>query len=376
MNDVTDLTDLLDGFAADAAADDAADLARAEAGLAAAEAAAAAVEDAIEAAPAAPAVPPQPSEPPTIPAAAEPGIVHTQKRALPEGRVSGGDRLPRAGQVADLSAPAEPAVPPKPATPPTAPAPELIAEDDQDDQDGQDGQDGEPEKSAVGRWWTTVKAAKVAAPAAEADTADAGQQDAPVPPKPQRPPTAGTPAKATKPAKPGDDKAGKGWKPKDPRMRFVLFNGAAAAIGYGVGASGLFDGFMPAADQSITGTVGLALNLAGWYGAWRFLGHPAVDQVLPGPPYVARIVCTLSVGELCRRLAPQGVAWLDQHGTSWGLGPGAASLLITAAIVNGGLYWFIDRKVRHRPALVRFILRIPLATAAVTTLMYAPGPII
>ncbi|WP_051710162.1 hypothetical protein [Streptomyces sp. NRRL S-350] len=313
----------------------------------------AAVEEEPPAAPA-PVIPAQPTEPPAE--------VRTQKYDLPEGHIVGGGRYPRPGETVDLTPQPEPEPAPAP-----APAPEPEPDDDEEPEEEQQ----EPE--AVFPWWSSVKVKAFAknAPSATPAPPDGGQAPgAPVPPKPSQPPTAGAPAA---PAAKSESKTGGSWKPKDKRTRFVLFNGAAAAIGYGVGGSDYVSGFMPAAEHGIVGTFGLAFNLAGWYGAWKLLGHQAVQHVLPYP-FIARFVGTLAAGELARNLAPVGVRWVNQYGTEWGLGPNAVSLILTAGIVNGGLYFLVDRRVRHRGALVRFILRIPLATAAVATLLYAPGP--
>jgi len=68
------------------------------------------------------------------------------------------------------------------------------------------------------------------------------------------------------------------------------------------------------------------------------------------------------------------VTWLNQHGTAWGLGPEAASLLLTAGGMCGGLWWAIDRRTRTWHWTARWLLRVPLASALLAVAVYAPGP--
>ncbi|MFF2612319.1 hypothetical protein [Kitasatospora sp. NPDC058046] len=307
---------------------------------------------------ASPAVPPPPTTPPTVP-----GPVYTQKYDLPPGHVPGGGRLPRAGQTVDLTA--------QPAAPEPAPADEQPA--DEGEQPAAEAQQADD----VFPWWSLMWArvtAKDGQAARAAHTAYTEAQAAYAKAQAQAAAEHAAAQGEEQAAAPAEQTYGSGsWKPADKRQRWMLFNSGAAAIGYGFNISPWFEGFMPAAQAGVVGTIGLAFDLAGGWVTWKVLGHRAVQAVLPHP-FIARIVGTISLGEVCRRLAPAGAAWLDQHGSSWGLGPSVASLWITAVVVNGGIYYLIDHRVRHRTALVRFICRVPLATAAVATLLYAPGP--
>lgn len=159
----------------------------------------------------------------------------------------------------------------------------------------------------------------------------------------------------------------------DRRLRLLAFNGTAAAVGYGGGLVGLFGQFLPVAEQAATGMASVVLAAAGAYGAWQFTGQRAVVAVLPHP-WISRVLLTVGAAELGRRLAPQPVAWLDEHGTAWGLGPGSVSLIITAGAMTGGLWWFLDRRARRWHWAARWVARIPLASALLAAALYAPGP--
>ncbi|MEW2164388.1 hypothetical protein AB0912_15550 [Streptomyces sp. NPDC007084] len=156
------------------------------------------------------------------------------------------------------------------------------------------------------------------------------------------------------------------------RIKPALFTGSAAAVGYGFGLVQLLGVYLPVAEQAAVGTVSLLLAVAGGWGAWRLFGRPEIGRIFPVPS-LARVLATLGAGELCRRMAPAPVDWLNDHGQQWGLGASAVSLLLTAGGMCVGLWWLIDSRVRHKPLLFRWLARIPLASALLATALYAPG---
>ncbi|MDX3239387.1 hypothetical protein PV392_27605 [Streptomyces sp. ME03-5709C] len=159
----------------------------------------------------------------------------------------------------------------------------------------------------------------------------------------------------------------------DRRLRAIAFNGTAAAVGYAGGLVGTLGAFLPVADHAATGMASILLAAGAAYGTWQFTGHRAVVAVLPHP-WISRVLLTAGAAEIGRRLAPQPVAWLDQHGAAWGLGPGTVSLLITAGAMCGGLWWLLDRRARRWHWAARWFARIPLASALLAAALYAPGP--
>ncbi|MFF2189263.1 hypothetical protein [Streptomyces sp. NPDC058155] len=157
------------------------------------------------------------------------------------------------------------------------------------------------------------------------------------------------------------------------RWRLVAFNATAAGIGYGLGLVDTLGAYLPAAEQAATGMVGTVMAAAGGVAAWRLTGLPAVDAILPDARTRARLVVTIGAAEVGRRLAPLPVAWLAEHGTNIGLGPNAIALLLTVGGMCGGMWWLIDRHTRTWWWGGRLLLRIPLASALLSTALYAPG---
>ncbi|WP_101253847.1 hypothetical protein [Streptomyces barkulensis] len=159
----------------------------------------------------------------------------------------------------------------------------------------------------------------------------------------------------------------------DRTLRVIAFNATAASAGYATGLVSLLSSALPAAEQAATGVFASLLTAAGAITAWKLTGLEYVRVVLP-QPLVSRIVLTTIAAEVARRMGPLPVVWLDQHGTAWGLGPGAISLLATTAGMCGGLWWLIDRRIRHWHWTARWLARTPLASALLATALYAPGP--
>ncbi|MCX5285934.1 hypothetical protein [Streptomyces sp. NBC_00198] len=156
------------------------------------------------------------------------------------------------------------------------------------------------------------------------------------------------------------------------RLKPAFFTGSAAAVGYGFGLVQLLGVYLPVAEQAAVGMVSLLLAVVGGWGAWRLFGRPEIGRIFP-VPILARILATLGAAELCRRMAPAPVDWLNDHGQQWGLGASAVSLLLTAGGMCVGLWWLIDSRVRHKSLLFRWLARIPLASALLATALYAPG---
>lgn len=157
----------------------------------------------------------------------------------------------------------------------------------------------------------------------------------------------------------------------NPRLRTIAFNSTAAATGYALGLVNLLGYYLPAAEQAAIGMTGLLLAITAAVAAWRFTRLQSVASVLPYA-MVSRVIVTALAAELGRRLAPAAVAALDQYGASWGLGSQAASLLVTSTAMCGGLWWLTVRRIRAR-GWVRWITRVPLASAVLAIALYAPG---
>ena len=163
----------------------------------------------------------------------------------------------------------------------------------------------------------------------------------------------------------------------DPRMRIIAFNGTAAGFGYSLGLPGLVSPYLVGAEQAPTGTFGAALAIGGAYVTARISGAPAVELILPHAP-VSRVLMSLAAALLCYRFAPLPVEFLSAHGEEWGLGPGPVSLLITAGGLCGGLWWLIDgplRATRWHWA-VRWMFRVPLASALLACALHVSDPVI
>ncbi|WP_328638419.1 hypothetical protein [Streptomyces canus] len=171
-------------------------------------------------------------------------------------------------------------------------------------------------------------------------------------------------------AKPVKAKARRGAKAKkDPSLRISAFNLSAAAVGYGTPLAGIVETYLTYAEEAARGVFAFVLAAAGAFGTWWITRHPAVLRILPYT-FVSRPLLIALTAEIGRRLAPVPVAWLNESGEEWGLGPNAVSFLITSGGISFALWWFIDRRFRRFHWLVRWFFRIPLATAVVVTLRH------
>ncbi|WP_228976669.1 hypothetical protein [Streptomyces sp. DH12] len=155
------------------------------------------------------------------------------------------------------------------------------------------------------------------------------------------------------------------------RLRVIGFLGAAAALGASLGLVDLFSQVLPYAERSATGIFRTALVLAGAVAAWYITALPAVRYVLVYP--WLRAVIVLGAAEAGRQLAPVPVAWINEHGGPYQLAAPEASLLLTVAVMCGGLYWALDRRAVHLHWTARLIVAVPFASALVAVLLYEPG---
>ncbi|MFE7933383.1 hypothetical protein ACFU6S_32620 [Streptomyces sp. NPDC057456] len=209
---------------------------------------------------------------------------------------------------------------------------------------------------------------------AEEDADDEGQAVDEVPAAP--PTLSGPVAKIPAEAKPVRRKTPRLWggesEQHDPAPRIAAFNLTAAAVGYGTPLAGIVDTYLVAAEQAARGVFAFLLAAAAALGTWWVTSRPAVREILSCLPYwpPIRLAACLGLAEMARRAAPLPIAWLNQHGQEWGLGPTAVSLLITSAGICFTLWWFIDRKLRRLHWLVRWMFRVPLATAVVVSLRH------
>ncbi|MEU6595330.1 hypothetical protein ABZ923_40090 [Streptomyces sp. NPDC046881] len=162
----------------------------------------------------------------------------------------------------------------------------------------------------------------------------------------------------------------------DRRLRIVAFNGTAAGLGWSLGLVDLFAAYLPVAEQAAVGTFGLVLAAGAGWGAWKFTGTSAVRSVFQDKTVLVRPIVTAGAAEIGRQLAPVPVQYLNAYGQEWGLGSSSASLLITAGGICGGLWWFIDRRIRHWHWTCRWLFRVPLASALLACLPYSSGPVV
>ncbi len=206
----------------------------------------------------------------------------------------------------------------------------------------------------------------------EDDVQDDEEQEPPaVPPTPTGP-AAKVHAGAKPVRKKSAGRAGAKAAKDDPNLRITVFNLSAAAVGYMTPIAAIVETYLLFAEQAARGIFAFALAGAGLVGTWWVTGRPAVRHILTGVPYgfLARPLMSAGVAEIARHQAPRLVAWLNQNGQERGLGPDAVSFLITAGGISFGLWWFIDRKLRRFHWVVRWLFRIPLATAVVVTLRH------
>ncbi|MER7968077.1 hypothetical protein ABTX35_03520 [Streptomyces sp. NPDC096080] len=156
-------------------------------------------------------------------------------------------------------------------------------------------------------------------------------------------------------------------------MRPILFTGTAAAVGYSIGAVDVLGECLYTADHGAVGIAGAILALGCGYGAWRLSGTHVVASILPGG-LVGRAVVTAMGASYAPGIAHELVGFLGQYGHYAGLDPSGVALLVASTGMCGGLYWAIDRRFRNQGWFLRWLARIPLASALLAVVLYAPGP--
>ncbi|MFJ4787595.1 hypothetical protein [Streptomyces sp. NPDC088794] len=156
-------------------------------------------------------------------------------------------------------------------------------------------------------------------------------------------------------------------------VRPILFTLSAGLFGWSVGLVDAMGALLPAADHGAPGAVGAALALGGGYGTWRVLSLPGVASIVPAG-IVGRAIATVFVASVMPGLTPDLVQVLDHYGAYIGLDSSAVALLAAASAMVGGLYWLVDRRFKAMPLPVRWLVRVPLASALVAVVLYSPGP--
>ncbi|MFD4855133.1 hypothetical protein [Streptomyces atratus] len=164
---------------------------------------------------------------------------------------------------------------------------------------------------------------------------------------------------------------------RNSRLRWALYNGAAAAAGHlGIWAAAgdpmAGAHYMARMTISIPQLAAAAITagaaVAGWKGAALVQLHrlPNIYGLAARP-----------AGALAAALWGQGTAPLVAGAMSaiepWGtlLAP-----LLAAGPVAAACWWGLDRNVSQTAPPVRWAARIPLATVAVSSLLYAPGALL
>jgi hypothetical protein len=162
-------------------------------------------------------------------------------------------------------------------------------------------------------------------------------------------------------------------RPSNRRLRALVFNAAAASAGYAIGLVPLLASWLPSTGHSAAGVLALGCAGAGAVTGWTVFSRPAVTVIVPCPGAV-RIIAAAAAAESGRRLAPKLTAFVDARTSGWGLGSESIALLLTSAVLCGGLWWLIDRRSARWHWTARLAARIPLASALLATALHAPGP--
>ncbi|MEU5499915.1 hypothetical protein [Streptomyces griseofuscus] len=163
---------------------------------------------------------------------------------------------------------------------------------------------------------------------------------------------------------------------RDPRTRWAVFNGTAAAAGHlaiwsvtgdpMAGAHLMARMTVSVPELAATGiTVGCLV--AGWKGAALIHLHK-----LPGVGRWARPAAAIAAA-----LWGQGTAPVVRD-VMYAAEPWSTLLapLLAAGPVAAAYWWGLDRRARQAAPALRWIVRVPLATFIVSSLLYAPGVVL
>ncbi|MEU8764999.1 hypothetical protein [Streptomyces sp. NPDC048659] len=164
---------------------------------------------------------------------------------------------------------------------------------------------------------------------------------------------------------------------QDPRIRWALFNGTAAAAGH-LAIWSVTGDPMAGADYMARMTIsvpelaaaGITVGalVAGWKGAAMVHLHR-----LPGlAGLAARPAAAIGASLWGQGTAPvvrDAMYAIEPWGTL--LAP-----LLAAGPVAAACWWGLDRRARQSARPVRWIARVPLATVTVSSLLYAPGVVL
>lgn len=263
-----------------------------------------------------------------------------------------------------------PPIPPMPATPPTPPSTSTT--------------------QRITEWWRQGRP-DIGAPAPAKDDdgdSDGDEQDVDDGDTVEDEPEEGKPTAGGPVEKVATDSRGRATRRKthvrgkteaavgDRRMRVVAFNLSAAGVGYSFGLVQMIRAYMPVAEQGAVGVFGLVLAAGGAWIAWRATGIAAVRAVFQDKTLLLRIGVTAGAAGIGHEVGPVPPAYLNEYGQQWGLGPSAISLLVTAVGICGLLWWFIDRRLRPAHWIVRWLFRIPLASALIACVPYGSTPVV
>ncbi|MFG2631066.1 hypothetical protein [Streptomyces sp. NPDC048473] len=163
----------------------------------------------------------------------------------------------------------------------------------------------------------------------------------------------------------------------NPRWRWLLYNGGAAAAGHlalwslaGDPMAGAH--YMARMTASVPQLAAAGLTLVAAYGGWRVAG---LIKGLPGLPGLA----VRPLGALGAALWGAGSAPLVQTALDaiepWGT---LLSPLLAAGPLAAACWYGLDRRAAHARLIrpVRWLARIPLATVVVSSLLYTPGALL
>ncbi|RSS50079.1 hypothetical protein [Streptomyces sp. WAC01280] len=164
---------------------------------------------------------------------------------------------------------------------------------------------------------------------------------------------------------------------RDPRIRWALFNGGAAAAGHLAIWSVTGDpmagtDFMARMTISVPELAAAGLTFGGLVAGWKGAGLVQLHRIPGLFGLAARPVAAIGAAMWGQGTAPvvrDAMYAIEPWGTT--LAP-----LLAAGPVAAALWWGLDRRAREAAPLVRWFARVPLATVTVSSLLYAPGVVL